>query len=235
MPGAKVAVAGATGRLGRHLVELLAARGDVVPISRADGVDLISGDGLAGALAGVEWVVDASNAPSSGQAAATRFFTTAARNLQTFGARSGLRGLVIVSIIGCDRFGTGYYAAKHAHEQAALAGPVPARVVRISQFHELVESLLERRSVRRMRTQPVAARSAAAALLDAEPAEIAGPREERLADLVRLVAAKRGRQAEIEEVSDPDDPDRAAYEGGALLPGPGALLVGPTFREWLDR
>ena len=161
----------------------------------------------------------------SGQAAATRFFTTAARNLQTFGARSGLRGLVIVSIIGCDRFGTGYYAAKHAHEQAALAGPVPARVVRISQFHELVESLLERRSVRRMRTQPVAARSAAAALLDAEPAEIAGPREERLADLVRLVAAKRGRQAEIEEVSDPDDPDRAAYEGGALLPGPAALLV----------
>jgi uncharacterized protein YbjT (DUF2867 family) len=236
VPGAKVAVAGATGRLGRHLVELLDARGhDVVPISRADGVDLISGEGLAGALAGVDSIVDASNAPSSGQTAATRFFTTAVRHLQTFGARAGVRRLVVVSIIGCDRFVAGYYAAKRAHEQAALEGPVPAGVVRISQFHELMESLLERRRVRRMRTQPVAARSAAAALVEAEPAEIAGPQEERLADLVAVLAAKRGLPSDIEEVSDPADPDREAYEGGALLPGSGALLAGPTFAEWLDR
>lgn len=215
---------------------MLEARGDeVVPITRADGVDLSSGEGLAGALVGVDWIVDASNAPSSEQGAATRFFTTAAGNLQTFGARAGVRRLVVVSIIGCDRFGAGYYAAKRAHEQAALAGPVRARVVRISQFHELVESLLEGRRVRRMRTQPVAARSAAAALVDSEPAEIAGPREERLADLAPLLGAKRGLPLEIEEVSDPDDPDREAYESGALLPGPGALLVGPTFAEWLNR
>jgi hypothetical protein len=38
----------------------------------------------------------------------------------------------------------------------------------------------------------------------------------------------------IEGVSDSADPDGALYESGALLPGPGAILAGPTFEEWLD-
>ena len=37
----------------------------------------------------------------------------------------------------------------------------------------------------------------------------------------------------IEGVSNPDDPDGALYESGALLPGPDAILAGPTFEEWL--
>ena len=37
----------------------------------------------------------------------------------------------------------------------------------------------------------------------------------------------------IAGVSDPTDPDRELLEGGALLPGPGATLAGPTFEEWL--
>jgi uncharacterized protein YbjT (DUF2867 family) len=49
----KIAVAGATGRLGRHTVEILRERGhEVVPISRSAGVDVISGEGLAAALEG---------------------------------------------------------------------------------------------------------------------------------------------------------------------------------------
>jgi hypothetical protein len=52
----------------------------------------------------------------------------------------------------------------------------------------------------------------------------------------QLVAARTVAQtlAEIEEVSDPADPGQAVYESGALLPGPGAILAGPTFEEWLD-
>jgi len=39
----KIAVAGATGRLGRHVVDVLAERGhEVVPMSRATGVDVIT-------------------------------------------------------------------------------------------------------------------------------------------------------------------------------------------------
>ena len=96
-----------------------------------------------------------------------------------------------------------------------------------------------------MRTQLVAARTVAEALADLasgpEPAgsegpisEIAGPREESLVDMATLFAARRGVAARIEGVSDPADPNRDLFENGALLPGPGATLAGPTFEEWLD-
>ena len=32
----------------------------------------------------------------------------------------------------------------------------------------------------------------------------------------------------------PADPDRHLYETDALLPGPGSILAGPTFQDWLD-
>ena len=69
----------------------------------------------------------------------------------------------------------------------------------------------------------------------AQPAEIAGPREEYLPDLAQLVAAKRGEQVKIEAVSNPADPDDALNSNGGLLPSPHATLAGPTFAEWLEK
>ena len=244
----RIAVAGATGRVGRHVVDVLVAQGhDVVPISRSGGVDLITGQGLAKALDGVECVVDAATQPSSDQKAATAFFTTAARNLQELGEQAGVRRIVVVSIVGADRFTGGYNAAKVAHEQALLAGPIPVRILRATQFHEFVPQMVEwsRRDdavyVPRMRTQLVAARSVAEALAGlangsvAEPvAEIGGPREERLADVASLLVTRRGQPFRIEEVSNPADPDLELFANGGLLPGPGATLAGPTFEQWLD-
>ena len=70
--GFVIAVAGATGRVGRHVVAVLEAQGhDVVAMSRSTGVDVVTGDGLAEALAGVEAVVDAATGPSPEQEAAT--------------------------------------------------------------------------------------------------------------------------------------------------------------------
>jgi uncharacterized protein YbjT (DUF2867 family) len=250
----KIAVAGATGRVGRPLVEVLEAGGhDVVAMSRSSGVDVVTGDGLAQALAGVECVIDVATGESPDQQAATEFFTAAARNLQEAGERAGVRRIVVVSIIGCDRFTAGYNAAKIAHERAMLAGPLPVAVLRAAQFHELVELLMEwgRQGevsyVQKMRTQPVAARTVAEALAelatDSAPApgsagapipEIAGPREESLVEMAKLLAARRGDPVRIEAASDPADPDRDLSENGALLPGPHATLAGPTFEEWLD-
>jgi len=64
--------------------------------------------------------------------------------------------------------------------------------------------------------------------------EIAGPREESLVEMARLLAARRGDTVKIEGVSDPADPDSRLNESGALLPGPDAILAGPTFEQWLD-
>jgi uncharacterized protein YbjT (DUF2867 family) len=242
----RIAVAGATGRVGGHVVELLEGQGhEVVPISRTHGVDLISGAGLDAALAGVQCVVDAATGPSPDQAEATAFFTTAARNLQEAGRRGGVERIVVVSIIGCDRFSAGYNVAKVEHERALEAGPIPVRVVRAAQFHEFVPLMLQWRtqgdviSVPRMRTQPVAARTVAKVLarMVAEPearvAEVAGPRAESLVELAKLYVSKLGNGLRVEETIDRDDPDHDLFADGGLLPGPHATLAGPTFAGWV--
>jgi uncharacterized protein YbjT (DUF2867 family) len=248
----KIAVAGATGRVGRPLVDVLKSRGhNVVAMSRSAGVDVITGEGLSRALSGVESVVDATSGPSPEQKAATEFFTVAARNLQEAGKEAGVQRMIVVSIIGIEKFTAGYMAAKVAHEKANLSGPIPTRILRAAQFHEFVGELIEwgRQGdvsyVQRMRTQLVAARTVAEALADlavlpppesagAPVLEIAGPRAEELVDAAARLVAWRGDALRIEAASNPADPDRALYESGALLPGPNATLAGPTFGEWLE-
>jgi uncharacterized protein YbjT (DUF2867 family) len=234
----RIAVVGATGRAGHHLVDVLDERGqEVVEISLSQGVDVITGAGLDQALARVDAIVDVATGPSPEEAPATEFFTTAARHLQDAGAPL----IVAASILGVEHFRGGYGAAKLAHERALLAGPSPVRILRAAQFHELVEQLVQWGEgdgvvvVPKMRTQLVAARTVAEALADlalAEDAptvsEIAGPREENLAAMARLFA---GDNVQIREESDPVDGER--YESGALLPGPDTILAGPTFSEWL--
>jgi uncharacterized protein YbjT (DUF2867 family) len=251
----KIAVVGATGRVGRHVVDVLETRGHgVVAIARSKGVDIITGKGLADALAGVECVIDAASGSSPAENAATEFFTTATRHLLHAGTRAGVRRMIVVSIIGIDRFTAGYAAAKVAHENAMLSGPIPVRILRAAQFHEFVGQLLdwgrqgEVSYLQKMRTQLVGARTVAEALADlattgsvagagstdAKTLEIAGPREESLVEAARRLVARRGDAVRIEEVSDPANPGAALYENGALLPGPSAILAGPTFDAWLE-
>jgi uncharacterized protein YbjT (DUF2867 family) len=241
----KIAVAGATGRVGRHVVEVLEAAGhDVVPMARSTGVDVVTGAGLAEAMAGVECVIDTATGASPERQAATEFFTAAARNLHEAGERAGVQRIVVVSIIGTDRYAAGYGAAKQVHEREMLAGPIPTTVVRAAQFHEFVPLMVEWGTrgdisyVPKMRTQLVAARTVAEALADvattgAAIPEIAGPREERLVEMAALLAARRGDSLRVEEASDPEDPDSELTASGGLLPGPDAKLAGPTFEEWL--
>src|SRR2546423_14986518 len=122
----KIAVVGATGRLGTHVVDLLRDAGhEVVPMSRSHGVDVTTGDGLADALHGVDIVIDASSNPTPDQKEATDFFTKSARNLHTAGQEAGVERLVAVSIIGVDHFDTGYNAAKLVQERELSEGPLP--------------------------------------------------------------------------------------------------------------
>ncbi|MEU8058074.1 SDR family oxidoreductase [Microbispora bryophytorum] len=247
----KFAVAGATGRLGRHVVDVLTERGyEVVPMSRATGVDVITGEGLAEALTGVDVIVDVASWHASEQEAATEFFRTSTRNLHETGRKAGAGRIVIASIIGVDKATAGFGVAKQVHEELNLSGPLPARILRAAQFHEFVGQLLDWQQgevayVPNWPSRLVACRTVAEALVDLatdpgapdQPAsgtpipEIAGPRKEIISEAAGLLGARRG--IKVVGVDDPGLPDAEYAAGGGLLPGPHARLAGPTFREWL--
>ncbi|GIF70803.1 hypothetical protein [Asanoa siamensis] len=91
-----------------------------------------------------------------------------------------------------------------------------------------------------MITQPVAAAEVGAALaevVDGGPRgrvpDVGGPRVERLPDLTRRLLRHRGRRRTSVPVRLPDRTGRA-MNGPDQLPGPDAVLRGPTFAEWLS-
>ncbi|QKG27228.1 SDR family oxidoreductase [Actinomadura verrucosospora] len=248
MSTVKAVVAGATGRLGRHVVDVLTESGhQVVPVSRATGVDIITGEGLAEALTGADVIIDVASWHASDQEAATEFFRTSARNLQEAGQKAGVARIAMASIIGVDKATAGFLAAKKAHEELLLAGPIPVRILRAAQFHEFVGQLLDWRQgdvayIPALPTQLVACRTVAEELvglaLDPRtPArgtpipEIAGPRKEVLAEAARLLGARRGVQ--VVGVDGSGMPDAEIAADGGFLPSPHAKLAGPTFQEWL--
>jgi hypothetical protein len=160
--------------------------------------------------------------------------------------------IVVVSIIGTDRFTAGYGAAKAAHEKATLAGPIAAQVLHAAQFHEFVAQLVEwgtqgeaayphgcarnwwqpEPSPRYWPTwRPNQPRPGNGSRRSPAPGK---PREESLVGMSTLLISRCGGPSVVEGVSDPDDPDGDLNENGALLPGPGAIIAGPTFAEWLD-
>jgi uncharacterized protein YbjT (DUF2867 family) len=241
----RVAVAGGTGVVGRHVVTALEEAGhEVVVLTRSKGVDVEAGTGLDAALVGVTAVVDASNVMTLSRKRSVQFFTTATGNLLAAEERAGVAHHVALSIVGVDQVDFGYYEGKRRQEELVLAAPVPGTVLRATQFHEFAEQTLARTRgpvavVPRMRSQPVAAREVGAALarLAVGPAlgtapEIAGPEVLEMTDMVREVVRRRGPRRLVLPVRAPGQAGRA-MAGGALLPtGPGPRGQ-QTFAEWL--
>jgi len=240
----KVAVAGGTGVAGRWTVEALRADGhEPIVIARSTGSDLVTGDGLDAALAGADAVIDATNVKSSSKRASTQFFETTARMLAQAAAASGVRHIVALSIIGIDRVPYGYYQGKQRQEEVLQESPVPVSILRAAQFHEFAGQYLAAMPgpvvlVPRWRAQPVAAREVGAALASiavGEPvpmSELAGPREEIMADMIRqVVRARRARRAVV-EVRIPGAAGKAMASGAGLPDRPG-LRGTQTFADWL--
>lgn len=241
----RVAVAGGTGVVGRHVVEVVSEAGHTpVILSRGRGVDLVSGAGLEHAIRGADVVIDVSNIVATGRRQSTRFFETATTNLLRAGRAAGLRHHVVLSIVGVDRVKFGYYEGKLRQEELALSGSVPATVLRATQFYEFPEQILERvpgpvAVVPRQLIRPVAAAEVASELVSlalGEPqgmaAELAGPEEHQLVDLARRISRERGRRRPVIGLRLPGEGGRAMASGG-LLPGPGARVGQQGFEEWM--
>jgi uncharacterized protein YbjT (DUF2867 family) len=242
----RVAVAGGTGVVGRHVVDVLReAAHDPVVLARSNGVDVVTGDGLDAALEGAAVVVDVCNTTNLSRAKSEAFFETATHNLVAAGQRAGVGHYAVLSIVGCDRVDLGYYHGKRRQEAVALAGSIPASILRATQFHEFPEQLIERApggpviAIPRWKAQPIAAREAAAALVElalGEPTaavgEIAGPEQHDMPDLVRLVLRSRGSRRAVIGLRLPGATGRSLATGGLVPDGPGPRGR-VTFAEWL--
>jgi uncharacterized protein YbjT (DUF2867 family) len=238
----RIAVAGGTGVVGRHVVDVARERGhDVVVLTRSEGVDLTTGAGLTERLVGVDAVIDTTNQVSQKRADSEAFFGGVTRTLLSAEATAGVRHHVVLSIVGIDDVDSGYYAGKRLQERVVAEGPVPWSVLRATQFHEFAEQALHFvrvgpfSLVPRMLSQPVAAREVGQALVDlaeGDPVgrapELAGPERLQMVDLARKVA--RGRR--VVPVRVPGAAGRA-MRTGALVPTGDGPRGRVTFDAWL--
>src|SRR5262245_45399778 len=137
----KIVVIGGTGLIGTKLVNNLRKRGhEVLAAAPSSGVNTITGEGLAEALAGAQLVVDLANAPSWEDKAVLEFFETSGRNLLAAEAAAGVRHHVALSIVGTDRMpDNGYFRAKVAQEKLIEKSGIPYTIIRSTQFMEFLK------------------------------------------------------------------------------------------------
>lgn len=245
----KIVVVGGTGLIGKKVVSNLLQRGhEVVAAAPSSGVNTITGEGLAEALAGAQVVVDVANAPLWEDKAVLEFFETSGRNLLAAEAAAGVGHHVALSVVGTERLLTsGYFRAKLAQESLIKASPIPYTIIRATQFFEFVggiaQAATEGQTVRvpAALMQPIVSDDVAAAVADialAQPrngmVELAGPEPIRQDELVRQFLSATGDPRTV--VTDAS----ALYFGIALndqslTPGDKPIL-GPTrFADWLSR
>jgi uncharacterized protein YbjT (DUF2867 family) len=244
----KIVVIGGTGLIGKKVVTDLRQHGqEVMAAAPSSGVNTVTGEGLAQALAGAQVVVDVSNAPNWEDKAVLAFFETSGRNLLAAEADAGVGHHVALSVVGTDRLlVSGYFRAKMAQEKLIKASSIPYTIVRATQFFEFVGGIAqlatEGQTVRvpPVLMQPMAADDVAAAVADvalAKPlngtVEVAGPELIRQDDLVRQFLKATGDARKV--ITDP----KALYYGipvndQSLTPGDHPRL-GPTrFKDWLS-
>jgi uncharacterized protein YbjT (DUF2867 family) len=245
----KIVVIGGSGLIGTKLVKLLRERGDeALPASPSSGVNSVTGEGLAEALAGAQVVVDVTNSPSWEDKAVLEFFERSTRNLLAAEAAAGVRHHVALSVVGTERLlQSGFFRAKIEQERLIKASKIPYTIVRSTQFFEFVDGIAQSatdgQTVRLSpaHIQPIVSDDVAAALAEVTlqapvngMIEIAGPERLGIDELVRrfLRAKQDGRQV----VTDA----HARYFGidlsdQSLTPGNNPR-IGPTrFDDWLSR
>jgi uncharacterized protein YbjT (DUF2867 family) len=245
----KIVVIGGSGRIGSNLVNRLRKKGhEVLAASPRSGVNTITGEGLAQALAGAQVVVDVANSPSFEDKAVLDFFTTSGRNLLAAETVAGVKHHVALSIVGLERSpDNGYFRAKLAQEALIKSAKIPYSIVRSTQFFEFMGDIAESgKTGEGIRVSPAAFQlifsdDVAAILADVTLGaplngmiEIGGPDREGLSDFVQKYMNATGDTRKV--VVDP----LAPYWGGilddrSLVPG-GDARLGPThFTEWLSR
>lgn len=245
----KIVVIGGSGLVGANIVNRLRLNGhETVAASPRTGVNAVTGEGLAAALAGADVVIDVSNSPSYEDRAVLEFFESSSRNLLAAEAEAGVEHHLALSIVGADRLrDNGYFRAKVAQESLIKAARIPYTILRATQFFEFIKGIVDAAddgSAIRLSPaliQPISSNDVAAALADLAVGapvngtiELGGPDRFPLDELGRkFLAARNDKKQVIADV-------HARYFGSelddrSLVTGDNARIAVTRFHNWLSR
>jgi uncharacterized protein YbjT (DUF2867 family) len=245
----KIVVIGGTGLIGSKVVNRLRQKGhDVLAASPNSGVNTVTGEGLAEALAGASIVVDLANSPSFEEEAAMSFFKAAGRNLLGAEAVAGVKHHVALSVVGTERLqAMGYFRAKLVQENLIKASGIPYTIVRSTQFFEFTAAIAQAGTIGQTvhlspaLYQPIASDDVADAVADAALAapvngtiEIAGPDRAPIDEFVgQFLTATRDPRKVIADA-------HIGYFGievndQSLTPGDNPRLGVIRFGDWLSQ
>jgi uncharacterized protein YbjT (DUF2867 family) len=245
----KIVVIGGTGLIGSKTVERLRKKGhEVLAASPNSGVNTITGEGLAEALAGAQVVIDLANSPSFEDKAVLEFFETSGRNLLAAEAAADVKHHVALSVVGAERLpDSGYLRAKMAQEKLIRASGIPFTIVRSTQFFEFLGGIAQSATVgdtARVPSayfQPIASDDVADIMAEVALStpingmiEIGGLEPVRMSDLVARFLKATNDPRKV--IADP----HARYFGTelgdrSLVPHDNARIGAIRFEAWLSR
>ena len=245
----KIVIIGGTGLIGSELARQLREAGhEAIAASPRNGVNAVTGEGLAPALQGAQVVVDVSNSPSFEDQAVLAFFRDSTRNLLAAAKMAGVKHYVALSVVGTERMlASGYFRAKMTQEELIQGGGLPYTLLRATQFYEFLGAIAYTSTVgdtvhlSSAALQPVAAADVSSALarLAVEAPrnamlEVAGPEKAPLDQFVRRFMQSTGDARAV--ISGPsEDYFGTPLTDASLTPGADPIL-GPTrFEAWLDK
>jgi uncharacterized protein YbjT (DUF2867 family) len=257
-----VAITGGTGHLGRELVRLLKPTHRVRVLTRRPGTDpelewvqgdLTTGEGVPETVAGAHTVVHAatySPAAQRGFMHPVDFWRSppdvdvdGTSRLLEAAAAARIPHFLYVSIVGVDRPAMPYLRLKHTAEELVSVADVPWSIVRATQFHWLLDRMLNR-AVRlpvvplpgKLPTQPVDARDFAEYLVECirdgagqRREDFGGPEVLTLREAMRTWQRARGHDRRVLNVPAPKRLRRIATD----MTCPGGRRGKITWADWL--
>ncbi len=239
----KILVTGATGVLGTLVADEVRTRGLAIRTAARSGADVVmdlsSGSGLEDATTGIDAVIHCATDPRRH------------RKVDVAGTRRllALAGVPVVlpSIVGCDVIPLGYYRSKLATEELVTAHRPGFTILRATQFHQFVWSLLDRLARPPLmvvphdtRFQVIDPAAVARILVDAAVtgpsgrlADTGGPFAYDARDLARSVLTATGRERPIFRFNLPGLAGAAFRAGGNLTSR--RDQDGETWNEFVSR
>lgn len=244
----KIVVIGGTGLIGSKVVANLRQAGhQVVAASPANGINTITGEGLAEAMNNTDVVIDLANSPSFEEKAVMEFFQTAGQNLLAAEINAGVKHHLALSIVGVDLMqNVAYMRAKKVQEDLIKKSGVPYTIIRSTQFLEFLAGIANQATdgndvhISDVQFQPIAADDVAAFVSEAASGtpvngtiQIAGPERTTMPAIIARY---------LQDTNDPRKVvtnSRSEYYGGAipnsaLVPVDGQPKLGAfSYEKWL--